>query len=43
MLSAKRVAGLRNVIGSSPSVIQKMSNEAKVKLWRDEELDQSFH
>ncbi|CAF4772051.1 unnamed protein product, partial [Rotaria sp. Silwood2] len=42
MSSANKEAGNRNAVGSSPSVIRKISSEANVKLRRDEELDKSL-
>jgi hypothetical protein len=40
---ANKEAGNRNAVGSSPSVIRKISSEANVKLRRDTNLDESLH
>jgi hypothetical protein len=42
MSTANKEAGNRNNVGSSPSVIRKISNEGNVKLRRDTDLDKSF-
>ena len=40
--AANKEAGNRNVVGSSRSVIRKISSEANVKLRRDDDLDRSL-
>ncbi|CAF4591723.1 unnamed protein product [Rotaria sp. Silwood2] len=42
MSVANKEAGNRNVVGSSRSVIRKISSEANVKLRRDDDLDKSL-
>lgn len=42
MSTANKDAGNRNCVGSSPSVIRKISSEGNVKLRRDADLDESL-
>ncbi|CAF5151909.1 unnamed protein product, partial [Rotaria socialis] len=42
MSTANKEAGNRNVVGSSRSVIRKISSEGNVKLRRDDDLEKSL-